>query len=87
MLTIRMAGLSRTHTGRYVGRKVIPPDVRQEYARRFGPRREAKFSLPSTTDEAKAKEDLAKDNQLARALELLKSWELLSTIKRTNPNP
>jgi carboxyl-terminal processing protease len=38
-------------------------------------------------DEAKAKEDLAKDNQLARALELLKSWELLSTIKRTNPNP
>jgi carboxyl-terminal processing protease len=37
--------------------------------------------------EAKAKEDLAKDNQLARALELLKSWELLSTIKRANPTP
>jgi carboxyl-terminal processing protease len=27
---------------------------------------------------------LAKDNQLARALELLKSWELLSNIKRVN---
>jgi len=42
---------------------------------------------PEPGDEAKAKEDLAKDNQLARALELLKSWELLSTIKRANPNP
>jgi carboxyl-terminal processing protease len=42
---------------------------------------------PEPGDEAKVKEDLAKDNQLARALELLKSWELLSTIKRANPNP
>ena len=42
---------------------------------------------PEPGDEAKAKEDLAKDNQLARALELLKSLELLSTIKRANPNP
>jgi len=42
---------------------------------------------PEPGDEAKTKEDLAKDNQLARALELLKSWELLSTIKGANPNP
>jgi carboxyl-terminal processing protease len=42
---------------------------------------------PEPADEVKAKEDLAKDNQLARALELLKSWELLSTINRANANP
>lgn len=39
---------------------------------------------PEPADEAKDKESLAKDNQLARALELLKSWELLSNIKRAN---
>jgi carboxyl-terminal processing protease len=37
---------------------------------------------PDSGDEAKAKDDLAKDNQLARALELLKSWEILSNMKR-----
>jgi carboxyl-terminal processing protease len=34
--------------------------------------------------EVKAKDELAKDNQLRRALELLKSYELLSNIKRAN---
>jgi carboxyl-terminal processing protease len=42
---------------------------------------------PQPVEEVKVKEDLAKDNQLARALELLKSWELLSTINRANSNP
>jgi carboxyl-terminal processing protease len=37
---------------------------------------------PDSGDEAKAKDDVAKDNQLARALELLKSWEILSNMKR-----
>ena len=33
--------------------------------------------------EAKIREQLKKDNQLARALEVLKSWEILSSIKYT----
>lgn len=37
---------------------------------------------PDSGDEGKVKDDLAKDNQLARALELLKSWEILSNMKR-----
>jgi hypothetical protein len=54
-MQVRMAGLTRTSTGRYVGRKVLPPDVREAYARAYGPKFEAKFSLPSTTREQDAK--------------------------------
>jgi carboxyl-terminal processing protease len=39
---------------------------------------------PESGAEGKATNELAKDNQLRRALELLKSYELLSNIKRAN---
>ena len=77
----------------------VPPKAKEEQAKPKAIREEdlknhmeeegvaAPEQKPEPTDEAKTKEDLAKDNQLARALELLKSWELLSTIQRANPNP
>jgi carboxyl-terminal processing protease len=39
---------------------------------------------PESEAEAKIREQLQKDNQLARALDVLKSWEILSSIKYTN---
>ena len=37
-----------------------------------------------SAEEAKVKEQLEKDNQLARALDVLKSWEIFSQIKYAN---
>jgi len=82
-----------------VERQAPPPKPKEERAKPKAIREEdlknhmeeegvaAPEQKPEPADEAKAKDDLAKDNQLARALELLKSWELLSTINRANPNP
>jgi carboxyl-terminal processing protease len=39
---------------------------------------------PESAQQDEIKEQLEKDNQLARALEVLKSWEILSRIKYTN---
>jgi carboxyl-terminal processing protease len=39
---------------------------------------------PEAAQQDEIKEQLEKDNQLARALEVLKSWEILSRIKYTN---
>ncbi len=49
--------MKRAKSGAYLARKAIPEDVRDEYKRLYGQRREAKFSLPASTDprEAKAK--------------------------------
>ena len=40
--------------------------------------------IPESDQQDEIKEQLEKDNQLARALEVLKSWEILSRIKYTN---
>ena len=40
-MALRMAALNRAKDGRWFARKVIPEDVRQEYARLYGARREA----------------------------------------------
>jgi len=54
-LVVRMR---RLKSGAYSARKVIPAGVRGEYARLYGPRWEAKFSLQASTKprEAKTKE-------------------------------
>lgn len=38
-------------------------------------------NLPDSDQSAKTKEELERDNQLARALDVLKSWEILSQMK------
>ena len=52
-----MVGLKRQKTGGYAARKVIPKDVREEYARLYGVGWEEKLSLSSgcSPHEAKAR--------------------------------
>jgi hypothetical protein len=52
-----MAALTRSKSGAYTARKVIPRDVQDEYARLFGPKSEAKLTLPAglKPQEAKAR--------------------------------
>jgi hypothetical protein len=54
---LSMAGLTRTKTGGYRGRKGIPKDLRMAYQKVFGPGSEAKLFLPAKMPlpEAKAK--------------------------------
>ena len=47
--------MKRSNSGAYSARKAIPKDVRDEYKRLYGQRREAKFSLPARTDPREAK--------------------------------
>jgi hypothetical protein len=42
-----MAALQRQKSGRFTARKVIPKDVRDEYARQYGMRWEEKLNIPS----------------------------------------
>jgi hypothetical protein len=56
-MALRMVALSRIADGRWFARKGIPEDVREEYARLYGLKREAHLKLPADTPrhEAKAK--------------------------------
>ena len=63
-----------------------PAVVREKDLKNHMDSKEGKPSDRTSESEAKAKvrEQLEKDNQLSRALEVLKSWEILSSIKYTN---
>lgn len=52
-----MTALTRTSTGAYVARKVIPKDIRPEYAAKYGNAWEEKFRLPAgvSAHEARAR--------------------------------
>jgi integrase len=52
-----MVQLERTQAGGYKARKGIPADVRDEYQRLYGQRREALFSCPPGTPKPQAKAD------------------------------
>lgn len=54
-MLLRMVGLVKVKNGGYVARKGIPEDVRDEYARLYGPRWEAKLRVPGGTSSATAK--------------------------------
>jgi integrase len=54
-MALRMVGLSRAADGRWFARKGIPEDVREEYARLYGLRREAHLKLPADTARHEAK--------------------------------
>ena len=48
-MALRMVGLSRATDGRWFARKGIPEDVREEYQRLYGVKREAHLKLPADT--------------------------------------
>lgn len=50
-----LPGLRRVRSGAYSARKSIPKDVRDEYARLYGPRWEAKLTLPASLNPLEAK--------------------------------
>ena len=54
-MALRMVALSRAKDGRWFARKGIPEDVRDEYARLYGVRREAHLRLPEDTPRHEAK--------------------------------
>jgi hypothetical protein len=56
-MALRMVALNRATDGRWFARKVIPKDVRDEYAKLYGVRREAHLKLPANmpTHEVKAR--------------------------------
>lgn len=56
-MALLMAKLNRSSTGAYVARKVIPKDIRADYAARYGMAWEEKFHLapPASEHEAKAR--------------------------------
>ncbi len=54
-MALLMAGLKRSTTGAFVARKVIPKDIRVEYAARYGVAWEAKFYLSPGVSEHEAK--------------------------------
>src|SRR4051794_7681863 len=54
-MALPMAALTRTSTGAYVARKVIPKDIRPEYAAKYGNAWEAKFRLESGVSDYEAR--------------------------------
>lgn len=54
-MALRMAALSRASDGRWFARKGIPEDVRVEYQRLYGVKREAHLKLPADTPWHEAK--------------------------------
>jgi integrase len=57
-MALRMVALNRASDGRWFARKGIPEDVREEYARLYGVRREAHLKLPADTAKHEAKAQL-----------------------------
>ena len=57
-MALRMVALSRASDGRWFARKGIPEDVREEYVRLYGVRREAHLKLPADTPRHDAKTQL-----------------------------
>jgi hypothetical protein len=54
-MALRMVALSRAADGRWFARNGIPEDVREEYLRLYGTRREARLKLPAGTSKHEAK--------------------------------
>jgi integrase len=58
-MALRMVALNRLSDRRWFARKVIPEDVRDDYSRLYGMRREAHLKLPGGTPRPEAKVQLA----------------------------
>ncbi|MET4493257.1 hypothetical protein [Bradyrhizobium sp. LA7.1] len=58
-MALRMVALNRLPDNRWIARKVIPVDVREEYARLYRVKREVQLKLPADTPKYEAKVRLA----------------------------
>ncbi|MGL3211128.1 tyrosine-type recombinase/integrase [Bradyrhizobium sp. BR 1433] len=58
-MALRMVALNRLADNRWIARKVIPQDVREEYARLYRVKREVHLKLPADTPKHEAKVRLA----------------------------
>jgi hypothetical protein len=58
-MALRMVALNKAADGRWFARKVVPKDVKDQYASLYGVRREAHLRLPGDTPRAEAKVQLA----------------------------
>ena len=54
-MALRMVGLNRASDGRWFARKGIPEDVREDYQRLYGTKREAHLKLAADTPKYEAK--------------------------------
>jgi integrase len=54
-MALRMVALGRAKDGRWFARKAVPEDVREEYARLYGIKREVHLKLPRDTPKHEAK--------------------------------
>jgi hypothetical protein len=54
-MALRMVALNRASDGRWFARKGIPKDVREDYQRLYGHKREAQLKLPADTPKHEAK--------------------------------
>jgi hypothetical protein len=54
-MALRMVGLNRASDGRWFARKGVPEDVREEYQRLYGTKREAHLKLAADTPKHEAK--------------------------------
>lgn len=54
-MALRMVGLNRAADGRWFARKGIPEDVREDYQRLYGTKREAHLKLAADTPKHEAK--------------------------------
>lgn len=54
-MALRMVALNRAEDGRWLARKGIPADVRVDYQRLYGTKREAQLKLPANTPKHEAK--------------------------------
>ena len=70
-MALRMVSLSRAKDHRWFARKGIPEDIRADYARLYGVKREAQLKLPADTSRHEAKTRLGNGRlKLKRALRL-----------------
>jgi hypothetical protein len=58
-MALRMVALNRLADNRWIARKVIPQDVREDYARLYKVKREVHLKLPADTPKHEAKVRLA----------------------------
>lgn len=58
-MALRMVALNRLADNRWIARKVIPVDVREEYAQLYRVKREVQLKLPADTPKHEAKVRLA----------------------------
>ena len=54
-MALRMVALNRAADGQWFARKGIPEDIREDYARLYGVKREARLKLPADTPHHEAK--------------------------------